>query len=473
MTVHRSAKCIVSVAWLLAILVPLHADTVKLTNGLAYRRVTVVGFEKGFLFFGVRAGRTVSKKLEDVAHIVIDGEADFNAAEASRLAGRREEGKERYRKAGLATKTAWVRALARARSDSVAPQIPDGSGKPTSRPLPLADGRFRSPTSAPTAAVDPLSSPEALTRLIHEEPTPPEYSAMTLLQRQEQQKAFETKLQVWRKRTLPTGKTVTWVLRASDVTRDDKSGKLVLSGTSTSGLQVEVFFSEASKETLVALSKGDMVTVAGTVRQWRTTSQLFGVLAYEASFVLDGVSLKRGGTWAPLLHVSSVRHVVLVIDRSGSMLDSFDTVLAEISKAISNLTPEQTFHVIFFARGTAGENPPRRLVYANDANRAQAHEFLKKVTASGGSPTNPLAAIKRGFEVLARPPNKQPGKILFLLTDGEFHDNKEVRRMIKKWNHKNDVSVNTILYATGSGEIRRALKQIAEENGGTFKQGGL
>ena len=162
-------------------------------------------------------------------------------------------------------------------------------------------------------------------------------------------------------------------------------------------------------------------------------------------------------------------HIVLIVDRSGSMLDYFDMVVHQMLATLGKLKPEQTFHVVLFARGTADENPPRQLVYANNVNRAQAYEFLKKVTASGGSPTNPLAAIKRGFEVLASPPNKLPGKLMFLLTDGEFHDNQEVRRQIKSWNKRGDVLVNTILFAAGGEEIRRTLEQIARENGGQFK----
>ena len=80
-----------------------------------------------------------------------------------------------------------------------------------------------------------------------------------------------------------------------------------------------------------------------------------------------------------------------------------------------------------------------------------------------------LAALKRAFEVLAKPPNDKPGKIIYLLTDGEFDDNQEVRRKIRQWNKKGAVRVNTILYAVRGDDIQKALEQIATENGGTFK----
>ena len=162
-------------------------------------------------------------------------------------------------------------------------------------------------------------------------------------------------------------------------------------------------------------------------------------------------------------------HIVLVIDRSGSMLDSFDVVRGEMVKTIKVLWAEQTFHVIFFSSGEADENPPRSLVYASPANKAQAYKYLKTIRAGGGSPTNPLRALKRAFDVLAHAPNENPGKFMFLLTDGEFHDNQEVRKKILAWNKDKDVIINTILYGSRGENIQITLRQIAEENGGRFK----
>ena len=51
-------------------------------------------------------------------------------------------------------------------------------------------------------------------------------------------------------------------------------------------------------------------------------------------------------------------HVVYVIDRSGSMLDTLDQVKRELLRSISRLEDTQTFHVIFFGRGPPQEGPP-------------------------------------------------------------------------------------------------------------------
>lgn len=189
--------------------------------------------------------------------------------------------------------------------------------------------------------------------------------------------------------------------------------------------------------------------------------------------------------------VGNAHHIVLVVDCSGSMLDSFDFVKREMNKTITLLLPTQTFHVIFFVWKVdpkKDESPPRRLVNATVRNKREALEFIKGVQAHNrnrGVPdwlgpgvrknTNPLAGLKRAFDVLASPPNKKPGKIIFLLTDGEFHDNEEVRRKIRRWNKKGDVRVNTILFYPGDPgsddvkEFSEFLEQVARENGGTFK----
>ncbi len=62
--------------------------------------------------------------------------------------------------------------------------------------------------------------------------------------------------------------------------------------------------------------------------------------------------------------VGIAHHVVFVIDRSGSMIDTFDYVRQEMIASISRLSAQQNFHIILFAAGPPIENGPRRLVPA-------------------------------------------------------------------------------------------------------------
>ncbi len=160
-------------------------------------------------------------------------------------------------------------------------------------------------------------------------------------------------------------------------------------------------------------------------------------------------------------------HVVYVMDRSGSMLDTLDEVKKQILRSICLLKPKQTFHVIFFATGTPKENRPRRLVHATIPNKREARKFMKDITAGGS--TDPVPALKRAFTVLKNTPGKRKGKLIYLLTDGEFPDNEKVLNAIRTLNAKHEVHINTILHHHHSPDVMKVLRQIAKENGGEFK----
>lgn len=162
-------------------------------------------------------------------------------------------------------------------------------------------------------------------------------------------------------------------------------------------------------------------------------------------------------------------HIVYVVDRSGSMLYTFDEVRREMLRSISRLHPSQTFHIVMFTSALAQEAPPRRLVPASTEYKREAMKFLKTVRAEGGPWTNPVPALKRAFEVLSRAPAAKRGKLLYLLTDGEFHDNEQVLRSIRSMNANKSVHINTILHHHRSETAMRVLRRIAEENGGRFK----
>ncbi len=160
-------------------------------------------------------------------------------------------------------------------------------------------------------------------------------------------------------------------------------------------------------------------------------------------------------------------HIVYVVDRSGSMLDTFDEVRREMQRSISMLQEVQTFHVIFFASGTPKENAAQRLVYATEAHKREALQYLKTIQPQGQ--TDPLPALKRAFQVLSSTPNAKRGKLIYLLTDAEFPDNELVLQTVRSLNADKSVHINTILHRHKSENAMKVLRQIAEENGGRFK----
>lgn len=149
--------------------------------------------------------------------------------------------------------------------------------------------------------------------------------------------------------------------------------------------------------------------------------------------------------------------ICYVIDRSGSMLESFEYVRGELKDSIRQLVPQQRFHVIFFSAGEPVENPPGRLVRATAEAKRGAFKFLDLIVPAGQ--TDPAQALEKAFALFPRP------ELIYLMTDGEFDT--DVLEKLRIWNPRGKVRINTIafLYEVGAP----LLKQIAREHGGKYE----
>jgi len=176
-------------------------------------------------------------------------------------------------------------------------------------------------------------------------------------------------------------------------------------------------------------------------------------------------------------------HIVYVVDRSGSMAPTFQDVQQEMVKSIAKLQPVQDFTVIFFSDGKYIEGPQKRLVSAEMTNKLAATKFLKEITAQ--SSTMVLPALKRAFQLLKYADPRWPGRLIYLLSDGDFagisggstynglSGNEAVVQWLRDNNPKEEakglVHVNTFLYLNKDAEPIKVMKTIAKENGGRFK----
>ena len=163
----------------------------------------------------------------------------------------------------------------------------------------------------------------------------------------------------------------------------------------------------------------------------------------------------------------NAHHVCYVVDRSGSMVDSFDSVRREMLLSIGRLEPVQDFHVILFAEGPPVENKPGRLVTATARHKQEAARFLESVRADGTN--DPIPALERAFEILSKADPDRPGKLIYLLTDGNFPDNAAVVNFIRKRNRRKDVKIHTCLLGACPTEAVTVMTDIAAENGGRYK----
>jgi hypothetical protein len=177
----------------------------------------------------------------------------------------------------------------------------------------------------------------------------------------------------------------------------------------------------------------------------------------EVDSGLDGWRVLSGAGGGPKATFFGQRgrggRIVYVIDRSGSMADSFDFLRRELKRSINALHHNQKFHVILFNDGYL-EMPPARAVSAIGVNKRRCFEFLDGIHPGGM--TDPIPAMKQAFR-------KEPD-LIFFLTDGEFSP--ALVDELRKWNKRKKVKIFTLAYIYASGA--NLLKRIAAENGGTY-----
>lgn len=175
-------------------------------------------------------------------------------------------------------------------------------------------------------------------------------------------------------------------------------------------------------------------------------------------------------------------NIVYVVDRSGSMVKTFEGVRWEMIRAIGRLNG-QKFHIVLFGDGKTIEGPGRGLVDSGIENKGAAAKFLDQQTPIGS--TTALVALKRAFAVLAAAPANE-SRLIYLVSDGDFSGlaggsqyrtadgrklggNEAVLQWLADKNAGPKVYINTILLHSTDETAVDVLKTIARQNGGRFK----
>jgi hypothetical protein len=153
-----------------------------------------------------------------------------------------------------------------------------------------------------------------------------------------------------------------------------------------------------------------------------------------------------------------VNRVAFLCDSSGSMMNKFDTLRQELHKAVDLLKPIQSFDIIFFSADRFVALDSQLLLALPEAKR-KAFDFLDKTAPHDSS--DPIPGLRAAF---ATDP-----ELIFMLTDGDFPNNAQVLEEIRRLNKGKRVKINTIAFMDRGEEYEKLLKQIADENGGTFK----
>jgi len=173
----------------------------------------------------------------------------------------------------------------------------------------------------------------------------------------------------------------------------------------------------------------------------------------------------------------NAKSIVFVIDASGSLVAAYPDIIKELKRSIQQLSPQQTFHVIFFTglqnrpvyamkkskgmfRGTADEKASVAAWVDVDAHNVEP-----------GSQGDPVAAIKAAL--------KLDPELVYLLSDnitgqGKYEiDRADLIRQIRLANRKSTV-INTIQFfypdtLDPDDQTKWTLFRIAQMTGGKFK----
>lgn len=150
--------------------------------------------------------------------------------------------------------------------------------------------------------------------------------------------------------------------------------------------------------------------------------------------------------------------IAFVCDAGDSMAIDFDKLRQELSKAVEGLHPYQKFSIIFM-QAKQPATLDRKLTPATPDNKKRAEAFLKQMLPKGT--TNPIPALDLAFQ--------QKPMLMFILTNHDFPDDAKVLDEIRKLDPDHKVKVDTIAFGSGDLSLKKTLKQIADDSGGTFK----
>jgi hypothetical protein len=166
-------------------------------------------------------------------------------------------------------------------------------------------------------------------------------------------------------------------------------------------------------------------------------------------------------------------HVVYVVQSSGSMINVFEDVKADLRAALAALDANsQDFHVIFYSKGPLQEPVDNRLVSATAPNKAKVTEYLVKAYAAGS--TDPAPALKKAFDVLDAARGQGTREIV-LFTNGNWTGTtsqweKQVVDLCRVRNAAKGVHLNVLLYDGGNAGSEGVLQKLAEDNGGKVQK---
>jgi hypothetical protein len=161
----------------------------------------------------------------------------------------------------------------------------------------------------------------------------------------------------------------------------------------------------------------------------------------------------------------------IIADNSGSMAgEPMASLKRELAMTLADMKPENEFFVIFF-NSVALPMPSPGWLKGTKEGVEKALRWINLAGAGGG--TEPTPAFELAFRL------NPPPDVIFFMTDGIIPDN--VPANVAAMNRgKKKVKINTIMFTTSgpnllnlftgpTGQETKALRQIANDSGGTYR----
>jgi hypothetical protein len=314
------------------------------------------------------------------------------------------------------------------------------------------------------------------------------WRSMTATQQEDALAKYKTRVAEWEKKPKIDwrGKKVNWLLRVEDVRPDKETDGYVLTATSREGYLAMAMFSKESQAQIASLKTGQSVSLVGTIEDYKDSgggprplpargakrslrkrgarSVVFLGVAVE-SIPAFGVKLKdpkliTGATDGVDIAglTFNANNVIYLVDRSGSMVDTFYGIKCELLESIGRLGKGQRFQIVLL-----GESQPRALfktcVLATPDNKVRTKKLLASVIARGQ--TKPIPAIQEAAKYMRSKKNTA----VVLITDYAPEDCPAALKAAKDLG----VPVHAILYGTKSKAGAAFMKSVAKETKGTYR----
>ncbi|MAG58816.1 MAG: hypothetical protein CMJ83_21210 [Planctomycetes bacterium] len=187
---------------------------------------------------------------------------------------------------------------------------------------------------------------------------------------------------------------------------------------------------------------------------------------------------ERGGTRFYGINSRS-KHVVFILDRSGSMEEAdakgegkkIDVAKAELKKAIISLPKGATFNIIFY--NSAWDMWRKKMTVVDAASRKKAIKWVDSIEHRGF--TNIFDPLERAFQLAGRGTHDKAYGVLldtiFFLSDGLANRGRiiaptEILKQIERMNQLKKVKIHTI--GIGKNHDPRLMKGLADLTGGVY-----